>query len=117
MGAVDVALALQIREMLVHSGERAEREARGDFLEARREPVPRDVPGDEIEDLALTASERHAVSRTETEDKFTRKSPERKDAQTRSEEHTSELQSQSNLVCRLLLEKKKKQPTDNYIQP
>src|SRR5256886_13495173 len=28
----------------------------------------------------------------------------------RSEEHTSELQSQSNLVCRLLLEKKKKVP-------
>src|SRR2546430_10162711 len=27
--------------------------------------------------------------------------------QSRSEEHTSELQSQSNLVCRLLLEKKK----------
>src|SRR2546427_5956601 len=30
----------------------------------------------------------------------------------RSEEHTSELQSQSNLVCRLLLEKKK-----NYLSP
>src|SRR2546427_7851162 len=30
---------------------------------------------------------------------------------TRSEEHTSELQSQSNLVCRLLLEKKKKTKT------
>src|SRR5438270_5352335 len=29
----------------------------------------------------------------------------------RSEEHTSELQSQSNLVCRLLLEKKKKNIT------
>src|SRR2546430_12648121 len=29
----------------------------------------------------------------------------------RSEEHTSELQSQSNLVCRLLLEKKKKHMT------
>src|SRR5688572_31094966 len=29
----------------------------------------------------------------------------------RSEEHTSELQSQSNLVCRLLLEKKKKTST------
>src|SRR2546430_12346349 len=28
----------------------------------------------------------------------------------RSEEHTSELQSQSNLVCRLLLEKKKTKP-------
>src|SRR2546430_9135991 len=37
----------------------------------------------------------------------------------RSEEHTSELQSQSNLVCRLLLEKKKKPhyhplPLDRY---
>src|SRR2546427_9619398 len=31
----------------------------------------------------------------------------------RSEEHTSELQSQSNLVCRLLLEKKKKK-TDTH---
>src|SRR2546430_12996364 len=30
----------------------------------------------------------------------------------RSEEHTSELQSQSNLVCRLLLEKKKTRNTD-----
>src|SRR5688572_32521869 len=32
----------------------------------------------------------------------------REERQPRSEEHTSELQSQSNLVCRLLLEKKKK---------
>src|SRR2546430_7561082 len=32
----------------------------------------------------------------------------------RSEEHTSELQSQSNLVCRLLLEKKKKIVTTCY---
>src|SRR2546430_9147021 len=31
----------------------------------------------------------------------------------RSEEHTSELQSQSNLVCRLLLEKKKKHVTSS----
>src|SRR2546430_4183715 len=31
----------------------------------------------------------------------------------RSEEHTSELQSQSNLVCRLLLEKKKKTTQEN----
>src|SRR5688572_31821828 len=44
----------------------------------------------------------------------------------RSEEHTSELQSQSNLVCRLLLEKKKKlkkpqdyvkQADDRFAQP
>src|SRR2546430_5863234 len=33
----------------------------------------------------------------------------------RSEEHTSELQSQSNLVCRLLLEKKKKKTRSTYI--
>src|SRR2546430_2779745 len=33
------------------------------------------------------------------------------DRRLRSEEHTSELQSQSNLVCRLLLEKKKKKRT------
>src|SRR5256885_9987032 len=34
----------------------------------------------------------------------------------RSEEHTSELQSPCNLVCRLLLEKKKKQlPTSDYL--
>src|SRR5256886_13548016 len=32
----------------------------------------------------------------------------------RSEEHTSELQSQSNLVCRLLLEKKKKTKNNIY---
>src|SRR2546430_12895665 len=34
-------------------------------------------------------------------------------ASRRSEEHTSELQSQSNLVCRLLLEKKKNKITDS----
>src|SRR2546430_10700313 len=33
----------------------------------------------------------------------------------RSEEHTSELQSQSNLVCRLLLEKKKEAVDDHGI--
>src|SRR2546430_10489239 len=35
-------------------------------------------------------------------------------SQERSEEHTSELQSQSNLVCRLLLEKKK---NTHHLQP
>src|SRR5438874_13126919 len=33
---------------------------------------------------------------------------------TRSEEHTSELQSRRDLVCRLLLEKKKKKTTTKY---
>src|SRR5690606_42100631 len=35
-------------------------------------------------------------------------------ASVRSEEHTSELQSRENLVCRLLLEKKKKKIKDNH---
>src|SRR2546427_2084952 len=38
-----------------------------------------------------------------------------KDTGIRSEEHTSELQSQSNLVCRLLLEKKKKTDVDSDV--
>src|SRR5438132_13135778 len=38
--------------------------------------------------------------------------PGRKDDVTRSEEHTSELQSHSDLVCRLLLEKKKGNKTE-----
>src|SRR2546430_13389049 len=37
-------------------------------------------------------------------------------ARQRSEEHTSELQSQSNLVCRLLLEKKKYYNTNADLQ-
>src|SRR2546430_5290573 len=39
--------------------------------------------------------------------------PRNQGASLRSEEHTSELQSQSNLVCRLLLEKKKKYTKKN----
>src|SRR3989475_4468680 len=44
-----------------------------------------------------------------------RPSPTRQEIK-RSEEHTSELQSQSNLVCRLLLEKKKKQREKNQMR-
>src|SRR2546428_7338796 len=44
-----------------------------------------------------------------------RASPGRGRAQSRSEEHTSELQSRSDLVCRLLLEKKKKKKTTNNV--
>src|SRR5258708_20680157 len=38
----------------------------------------------------------------------------RNQAETRSEEHTSELQSPDHLVCRLLLEKKKKRKNTNH---
>src|SRR2546430_4181803 len=43
--------------------------------------------------------------------------PKRKAKKVRSEEHTSELQSQSNLVCRLLLEKKKKDIRNFFYSP
>src|SRR5688572_31639670 len=39
------------------------------------------------------------------------------DERERSEEHTSELQSQSNLVCRLLLEKKKDTNHEDILSP
>src|SRR2546430_7422941 len=64
--------------------------------EARRTEVERRLNDAKLEvgrlegDLALAAERLHNAG------------------QRRSEEHTSELQSQSNLVCRLLLEKKKK---------
>src|SRR2546430_11201463 len=48
--------------------------------------------------------QREPFRRAETEHQYVLLA---RDADDRSEEHTSELQSQSNLVCRLLLEKKK----------
>src|SRR3989475_9598767 len=57
-------------------------------------------PGDELGGLDPP----HGIDRAE-----------RAQAVTRSEEHTSELQSQSNLVCRLLLEKKKKMARDTNL--
>src|SRR2546427_1263761 len=53
-----------------------------------------DVSGDMLDTLATAAAVSPALG----------------GAAGRSEEHTSELQSQSNLVCRLLLEKKKTSP-------
>src|SRR2546427_3912986 len=51
---------------------------------------------------------RRAAARDRVRDCERRQSRARRVHGDRSEEHTSELQSQSNLVCRLLLEKKKK---------
>src|SRR2546430_3112297 len=57
--------------------------------------------------LRITLEENRKLSST---DELTRAASRR----FRSEEHTSELQSQSNLVCRLLLEKKKINPPDPH---
>src|SRR5256885_12016854 len=43
--------------------------------------------------------------------------PMRSSSSSRSEEHTSELQSPCNLVCRLLLEKKHHHPSPDHHQP
>src|SRR5258706_11930221 len=57
-------------------------------------------------------AERRAGALRELEILVRDREPVHKDLQlTRSEEHTSELQSLTNLVCRLLLEKKKKENT------
>src|SRR2546427_5648276 len=63
-------------------------------LELRLEGVVDPILATYIDEGLADAANRHAALVLITMD--------------RSEEHTSELQSQSNLVCRLLLEKKKK---------
>src|SRR5688572_32741426 len=59
-----------------------------------------------VETSALTKTE--AVTNSNSNPRLDRLVLRKTYASNRSEEHTSELQSQSNLVCRLLLEKKKK---------
>src|SRR2546430_11019166 len=54
----------------------------------------------------ITRQERHS-SKHPSDARVSRRINRLDSDQQRSEEHTSELQSQSNLVCRLLLEKKK----------
>src|SRR5260221_493203 len=63
MIAVDVAFALEVGEVFVHRGERLETELAGDLLETRGIAVVGDVARDVVENLMLTARERHWVSR------------------------------------------------------
>src|SRR2546422_6597707 len=56
--------------------------------------------------LSLAWVQEHALSEAQCE----RMALEATEGEQRSEEHTSELQSRLHLVCRLLLEKKKKEP-------
>src|SRR2546427_4620836 len=79
---------------------------RSDFACDRKVDVVEDVP---LQSAFLRPTTHQAGARDETEQigQLRVKPLHFRDPQ-RSEEHTSELQSQSNLVCRLLLEKKKK---------
>src|SRR2546430_12556034 len=80
------ALPISVRKLLVAA--------------LRREPFAVDAAADGAEALRLTASVEYAVIILDL------MMPRLNGFEFRSEEHTSELQSQSNLVCRLLLEKK-----------
>src|SRR5258707_9768646 len=60
------------------------------------------------QDFMIGAIDERAYGPTHTHTLATSHSP------FRSEEHTSELQSRQYLVCRLLLEKKKKREQNNY---
>src|SRR2546430_12628762 len=72
------------------------------FLHVENHPV---VPR-----IAVSAWRTHScVPRRDSSRRHFRARKKRTASRKRSEEHTSELQSQSNLVCRLLLEKKKEQ--------
>src|SRR5688572_31417727 len=68
------------------------------YLEWHKDPV---IP-------ALPAALKRNAGPVQIRKRGGKPSRSRKSHSGRSEEHTSELQSQSNLVCRLLLEKKKK---------
>src|SRR5436190_6052455 len=71
-----------------------------DLVEVADVADPEDLPFER----ALTVSDRDPEPVAEGEHELGRIDAQRED---RSEEHTSELQSHSDLVCRLLLEKKK----------
>src|SRR3712207_8195453 len=68
-----------------------------------------------LSDRARPASDatRRPIPRHESTRAWPAAAPPASTGHSRSEEHTSELQSRQYLVCRLLLEKKKKKPTDN----
>src|SRR3989440_5892774 len=57
---------------------------------------------------ALRRAEEEQIKRVQVAEARLREHEEARQSAKRSEEHTSELQSRSDLVCRLLLEKKKK---------
>src|SRR2546421_8303539 len=75
--------------------------ARGRFVEDRRDGSSQPVLVEDCERATQQKARRHAP-----------RSDQRAHDDARSEEHTSELQSRSDLVCRLLLEKKKNNARD-----
>src|SRR2546427_8625760 len=77
---------------------------RGEAVQSRGSGFRRRMKSENILDMAKKKRNTLAELRGRLCHQY---SPHRPSDSARSEEHTSELQSQSNLVCRLLLEKKK----------
>src|SRR3989449_5397660 len=69
---------------------------------------PEGQPLERAQALGLVGSELREPARSEDQEAGAQ-------GKMRSEEHTSELQSRLHLVCRLLLEKKKNQTTDDQV--
>src|SRR5438874_9449973 len=65
---------------------------------------------------SASAATTSAAARPRQPDRLRRLVGTRNSTNYRSEEHTSELQSRRDLVCRLLLEKKKKNKRTNHLQ-
>src|SRR2546427_8036061 len=87
------------------------------LFRSEREPRPglrRECLGTRDHRVLEEVPARARAGRRERRDHGAEGFPRRRDVLQRSEEHTSELQSQSNLVCRLLLEKKKKQEQQKH---
>src|SRR5205085_12226159 len=70
-------------------------------------PISQLLAGEQLHDLQPERVGKCAQDRFTGQRRLTGQHALMRPSRARSEEHTSELQSQSNLVCRLLLEKKK----------
>src|SRR5690606_40521091 len=88
-------LRTEIKEMMVENL----------MLKVSKEEIADDMPLFGPEGLGLDSIDALELV-VSLEKKFGVSVPDSETAKTRSEEHTSELQSRENLVCRLLLEKK-----------
>src|SRR5689334_24795539 len=91
------------------------------FLVVRRPPRPTPFPTRRSSDLAADLPEARRFAphwRAQNQQRYRARAAGRENGQAaRSEEHTSELQSQFHLVCRLLLEKKNPRSSDPITRP
>src|SRR5258708_24518876 len=86
----------------------AKKKLRQDKKRQQRNKVQKDYVKEILKKFRANPSEKLLIAAVKATDKAAKKHILPKNKAARSEEHTSELQSPDHLVCRLLLEKKKK---------